>query len=171
LYDHVHGDAIFDFFQLQRLLHEYSSNSVTDPDHFTENLSSAVSLLARDLKEAQAQDPNVPLFRAPHCPANPIVAAINMGAKEYSKIPVPALMIYACPQNFDFDPTLKNDPKLKAALIADNQFYCSRQANAFATSVPTARITRIPNAEHYVFRSNEEQVIREMNAFLSTLSY
>jgi non-heme chloroperoxidase len=162
-YDHVHGDPIFDFFQLQRLLSEYASNSVTDPDHFTENLSSAVSLLNGDLKEAQAQDPGVPLMHAPRGPANPIVTAINMGAKEYSKIPVPVLTIYACPHNFDFDPTLKNDPILKAALIADNQFYCSRQADAFAAGVPTARIIRI--------RSNEEQVLREMNAFLTTLSY
>jgi non-heme chloroperoxidase len=170
-YDHVHGDAIFDFFQLQRLLSEYSSNSVTDPDHFTENLSSAVSLLDKDMKESQAQDPDAPLFHAPRGPANPIVTAINMGAKEYSKIPVPVLTIYACPHNFDFDPELKNNPKLKSALTADNQFYCSRQADAFAAGVPTARIVRIANADHYVFRSNEEQVLREMNAFLATLSY
>jgi non-heme chloroperoxidase len=170
-YDRVHGDAIFDFFQLQRLLSEYSSNSVTDPDHFTENLTSAVALLDADLKESRAQDPDTPLFHAPRGPANPIVAAINMGAKEYSKIPVPVLTIYACPHNFDFDPELKNNPKLKSALTADNQFYCSRQADAFATGVPTARIVRIPNADHYVFRSNEQQVLGEMNAFLATLSY
>jgi hypothetical protein len=34
---------------------------------------------------------------------------------------------------------------------------------------PIERVKRIPNANHYVFRSNEADVIREVNAFISTL--
>jgi len=32
--------------------------------------------------------------------------------------------------------------------------------------VPTARVVRLPNADHFVFTSNEGDVLREMNAFL-----
>ena len=166
-YDRVHGDPIFDFFQLSRLFNEYSTNSVTDPDHFTQNLTNAVSLFDKDLKESNAQDPTVPFMHAPRGPADPIVTAINLGGKEYTKIPVPVLAIYACPHNFDFE----KDPKLRAALVADSRFYCSRQADAFAAGVPTARVVRIPNTDHYVFRSNNEQVVQEMNAFLNSLTY
>jgi len=35
--------------------------------------------------------------------------------------------------------------------------------------VPSARIVMIPNADHYVYLSNEAQVVGEMNAFLNTL--
>jgi hypothetical protein len=41
-----------------------------------------------------------------------------------------------------------------------------RQAVAFETQVPSVRI---PHANHYLFRSNEADVIREMNAFIGTL--
>ena len=43
------------------------------------------------------------------------------------------------------------------------------QAKAFETGVPTARVVRLPHADHHVFRSNEADVLREMNAFLKSL--
>jgi pimeloyl-ACP methyl ester carboxylesterase len=46
----------------------------------------------------------------------------------------------------------------------------SRQVNAFAAGIPSARIVRLPHAHHFVFRSNEADVLREMNAFLATVS-
>jgi non-heme chloroperoxidase len=167
-YDRVHGDPIFDFFQLERRFADYAAGTVRNPDHFMEDFSTNLSRLDKDLKEAQAQDPAVPLLHAPRGP-NPIITAINLGATEYSKIQVPILAIFACPHSFDSDPSLKDNPKLKAALIADNIFYTSRQADAFAAGIPTARVVRLPNADHYVYRSNEADVIREMNSFLEAL--
>jgi hypothetical protein len=35
--------------------------------------------------------------------------------------------------------------------------------------VPSARVVRLPHANHYVFRSNEADVLREMNAFFASL--
>jgi alpha-beta hydrolase superfamily lysophospholipase len=43
------------------------------------------------------------------------------------------------------------------------------QARAFEAGVPSAHVVRIPNADHYVFNSNEADVLREMNAFLAKL--
>jgi pimeloyl-ACP methyl ester carboxylesterase len=133
------------------------------------DFSTNVSQLDKDLKEADRLDPTLPVMRAPRGPIPPIIKAINLGAEEYSKIPVPVLAIFACPHNFDDDPSLKNDPKTKAALVASSLFYVSRQADAFAAGIPSARVVRLPNADHYVFRSNEAEVMQEMNAFLTKL--
>jgi hypothetical protein len=35
--------------------------------------------------------------------------------------------------------------------------------------VPTARVVRIPNADHAVFHSNPSEVLREMHAFIAAL--
>lgn len=168
-YDRAHGDTIFDFFRLQKRIDDFMSGTVDNPQAFFRDFSGNVSQLDKDLQEDQKLDPSVPGFHAPRGPTPPIIKAINLGAQEYTTIPVPVLAIFACPRNFDFDPSLKNDPKTKAALIADNLFYTSRQADAFGAGVPSAHIVRLPNADHYIFRSNEADVLREMNAFLAKL--
>jgi len=40
------------------------------------------------------------------------------------------------------------------------------QAKAFENGVPSARVVRLPYANHDVFMSNEADVLREMRAFL-----
>jgi non-heme chloroperoxidase len=94
-------------------------------------------------------------------------AALNFGARKYTNIPVPALAIYACPHNWDRLPPGQSDRK--AALLADDQARCTAWANAFGHGVPSARIVLIPNADHYLYLTNEPQVVREMNEFLATL--
>jgi hypothetical protein len=44
------------------------------------------------------------------------------------------------------------------------------QSKSAGSGLPSAQIARIPNADHYVFRSNEADVLREMNAFMDGLS-
>jgi pimeloyl-ACP methyl ester carboxylesterase len=41
--------------------------------------------------------------------------------------------------------------------------------DGFEADVPQARVVRIPNAEHYIFRSNPDEVERAMNAFMDGL--
>jgi hypothetical protein len=43
------------------------------------------------------------------------------------------------------------------------------QAKAFETGLPSARVVRLYDASHYVFRSNEADVLREMEAFIASL--
>ena len=168
-YDRSHGDGIFDFFQLQKRLDDFMSGRVRDDRQFMEDLSTNISQLDKELQEFQRRDASMPTLHAPHSEVPPIIKAINLGGQEYTDIHVPILAIFACPHNLDFDPSLRDDPKAKAAAVADNLFYTSRQADAFAAGLPSARVVRLPNADHYVFRSNESDVIREMNAFLTKL--
>jgi non-heme chloroperoxidase len=45
-----------------------------------------------------------------------------------------------------------------------------RQAKAFENGVPTARVVNLSGANHYVYLSNEADVLREMRSFFSGLS-
>jgi non-heme chloroperoxidase len=118
--------------------------------------------------EKTLHDSNLGVASMPPIPPRPpIQAALNYGAEEYTKIPVPILAIYACPHNWDR--AFRNDPAMKAKRLAADIALCTAQADAFAAGVPSAHVVRIPNADHYVFNSNEADVVREMNAFLSKL--
>jgi non-heme chloroperoxidase len=100
-------------------------------------------------------------------PRSRIQAALNFGVEKYTSIPVPVLAIFAC--SHDWSHFYPNDPQRRAARLAADTAACSARAESFVRGVPTARFVRIPNADHYVHRSNEAQVIDEMKKFLSTL--
>jgi non-heme chloroperoxidase len=168
-YDENHGSAIFDFFQLKKQLDEITSGRARDQRNAMQAMSTDVSRFDRDIAEAMKRDAFVPELHFPSSAIPPIALAINLGGEKYTSIPVPILAIFACPHNFDFDRSLRDDPDLKARIVADDAVTTSRQADALASGVPTAHVVRLANADHYVFRSNEADVMREMNAFLSNL--
>jgi pimeloyl-ACP methyl ester carboxylesterase len=53
--------------------------------------------------------------------------------------------------------------------VASDQARTGAQATAFEKGLPSSHVVRLPNADHYVFRSNEADVLREMNAFIGNL--
>jgi len=105
--------------------------------------------------------------------ASPSAAeAALAGMKKFTRIPVPALAIFAVPH--DMGPWLNNnpDPALQAAaqeFSARETAWVEKQAKAFEEGVLTARVVRLAHANHVVFSSNEADVLREMRAFLLTL--
>jgi hypothetical protein len=101
------------------------------------------------------------------CRRESIQAALNFGAQKYTSLPVPVLAILACPH--DWSRFFPHDPDRRAARLAADTAGCTSRAEAFARGVPTAHVIRIPNADHYIYRSNEAQVVDEMKKFLSTL--
>jgi len=94
--------------------------------------------------------------------------AIVAGVKKFTGVPVPALAICAAPQ--DLGPWMEqnNDPAAKA-FAAKAAAVAEKQAKAFEDGVPSARVVRLPHANHYVFISNEADVLREMRVFLASL--
>jgi non-heme chloroperoxidase len=68
---------------------------------------------------------------------------------------VPILGIYALPPSF-------GEYGLPVGTEAE--------AQAFEASVPSARVVRLPHARHEVLSSNEEDVLRERNAFIGRLT-
>jgi non-heme chloroperoxidase len=77
------------------------------------------------------------------------VQAITAGMQKFSAVTVPVLAIYAIKPGF---------------AIADEA-----QAAALARANPSARVVRLLNANHYVFKSNEADVLRELRSFVDTL--
>ena len=105
-----------------------------------------------------------PFPEPPTTPLPPIIEAIMTGSQKYTRIPVPILAIYALPH----DPGPTANTAARAQMEAGD-LKAEVQAKAFETGLPTARVVRIPHANHYVFLSNEADVLREMDAFIEGL--
>jgi non-heme chloroperoxidase len=99
-------------------------------------------------------------------------ATITKGAREFSHIPTPALVIFANPHSLGSWLDDNPDPSVQATVKAYAEMYeafTRRQAKAVADGMPKARVVTLPGANHFVFMSNEGDVLREMNTFLDNL--
>ena len=128
--------------EIKRRIDEIEAGGVNEQKKLLE-LETAIARFETVLHQSNAEIANLPSLP----PRSPINAALNFGAQKYTSIPVPTLAIYACPHNWDRLPD--NDPR-KAALIADDTARCNAWADVFSRGVPSARIVKIPNADHYV---------------------
>jgi pimeloyl-ACP methyl ester carboxylesterase len=112
------------------------------------------------LRKAQDGEPDRPT-EARRMPRDRIEEAIFTSMRKYSGVKAPALAIYASPHactGFCITPQYKAQEASVAA-----------QADAFQAGTPSARVVRIAGASHYVFQSDEADVIREINAFMDGL--
>jgi len=102
----------------------------------------------------------------------PGYATLMAGMKKYADISVPALVVFANPHGLGIWVDNSSDPDVRAKAIAYSAALTSatgRQAKVVEDSAPAARVVTLPGAHHYVFLSNEADVLREMRAFLNRL--
>lgn len=102
---------------------------------------------------------------APASPARPrqlVVRAILDNPHTYAGIKPPFLALVADPQACAED--------CDSALAKSFATAVTAQADSVAAAYPQARIVRLPHADHFVWRSNEADVVREMNAFMDGLA-
>ena len=161
-YDPAHPQLEIEMNDLIRRIEEIEAGGVDEQEKLRE-LETAVAGFERVLHQNNVDVMTMP----PLPPRSPLSAAMNFGVERYTSIPVPALAIFACPH--DWDPFFPNDQLRKAARLAADTAGCNAQAEAFRRGVPGATVVRISNADHYVHRSNEPQVIDEMRKFLEEL--
>ncbi|MGA2887730.1 MAG: alpha/beta hydrolase [Terracidiphilus sp.] len=161
-YDPAHPAIEIEMNGIKKRIEEIEAGGVDEQQKLRE-LEVAIGKFETLLHQSNEDVKTMP----PLPPRSPIGAAINFGMEKYTSIPVPVLAIFACPH--DWSHFFPNDPQRRAARLAEDTEICSARAESFARGVPTARVVRIPNADHYVHRSNEAQVIDEMKKFLSTL--
>jgi len=161
-YDPAHPPLALAMNDIKGRIDEIEAGGVDEQKKLVE-LETAVARFETILHQSNAEIANLP----PLPPRSPIGAALNFGTQKYTSIPVPTLAIYACPHNWDRLPASQSDRK--AALIADDTARCTAWSDAFRRGVPTASIVLIRNADHYVYITNEAQVVSEMNTFLATL--
>jgi non-heme chloroperoxidase len=94
--------------------------------------------------------------------------AIMDGRESFNTVYVPAPVIFADGDN----PVSGGDDVQSRASATRNALQRSdreQQIAAFQRQVPSAHVVRIAHADHYVFRSNESDVLHEINAFVNTL--
>lgn len=163
------GNPLIDAKELKKQLDLFLTGGIQDTESLHE-LQKDAAQMNEDLETLEKQmalgpprppkPPNAP-------PPPPIFVALSVGQQKYTEIHVPILAIFADPH--DFGSMFKNDPVARAAAVANDLASTTAQAKAFQAGIPSAHVILLPNASHYVFKSNEAEVIRDMNAFLSKL--
>jgi len=99
-------------------------------------------------------------------------AILMKGTRKYTDIPVPALVIFANPHSLGPWVDNNRDDSLRPAIEAYSstfEAFTRKQAQALRDAVHTARVVTIPNANHFVFITNEAQVLREIRGFIASL--
>jgi non-heme chloroperoxidase len=171
-YDRSLGDLSIELVESIRKLEELQSKVLQDTRPLIQELlETALPRLERVLREKQKDLQATPAallaaYGQGKVQLPPAIHAIHAGRQKYTHIPVPILSIYALPPNFEDIP---GDPAERAAFEARIGVTNEAQAKAFEAGVPSARVVRLPRARHEVFFSNEEDVLREMNAFIGSL--
>lgn len=97
---------------------------------------------------------------------------VLLGTRKFTDLKGPILAICAYPQDMHLQIQALDSIDKRAqmqALFEKVQAGAGKQIAAFAAAEPGARVVKIANANHYVFLSNEAQVLGEMNRFLQGL--
>jgi non-heme chloroperoxidase len=171
-YDRSLGNNVLDAIDTKNRLDQFLSGGVQDQKQFIHDLQISVTQLEKDVQEIQKQSESMPAPPPRQSPPPAIPTAIVAGEQRYTEIHVPVLAIFAVPHNLDSmlkSPMFKDNPGAQEAARASDLKGTSAQADAFEKGIPSAHVVRLPNADHYVFKSNEADVLREMNAFLVKL--
>lgn len=124
-----------------------------------------------ELRQTWESDSEAPTGEHRKFPGSPVFSTILDAGKKYDRIPVPALAIFALPHLPERWIRESSDPTVAqagGAYFATINALTEKQARAFETGVPTARVVRVPGS-HYVFISNESDVLEEMRRFIDGL--
>jgi len=169
LYDPVRGDTQIDLLDVKRRLDTFRAGTVYDRA-FVEGLRASVAQLNRDLDAEEIRLAEMPDVPAPPAPS-PIPLAVWFGMEKFTKIEAPALAIFACPHDMSamFRGPLASDTMAQGAMRAFDLERCTDQSNAFERAMPADPVVRIAGANHHVFVSNPEVVMRAMNDFMAKL--
>ena len=143
-YDRVHGDGTLDMIDIRKRIDQLQDGTGDRKQVWMELRADLERLhpAVTEITDRMASMANLPTPPA-------VTRAIQFGEEKYTNLRVPILAIFAIPRDADA--------------------HTLNQVAAFEAGVPSARVVRLENASHYVFQSNEADVLREMNAFLEKL--
>jgi non-heme chloroperoxidase len=161
------GDPIIDSVDLHQQLTQFMTFGLRSSEEL-ETMRETAARLAADfevLEKQRALMPPQPPVAANAPPPPPIPMAIAKGREKFTAIHDPVLAFFADPH--DFGNLYKDNPKALAAVIANDRETTTAQADAFRNGVPSAQVILIPHASHFIFKSNEAEVVKDMNAFLA----
>jgi pimeloyl-ACP methyl ester carboxylesterase len=170
MYDQVNGNFLIDAIDLRQQLNQILAGTppAEDQKKALDGLMVNLKLVEKEaILQRQSMEDIPPPPRGSHPPPPPVGVAIMTGQQRFASLGAPALVIFASPH--DLGQMMKDNPKARAAMEANDKRNVENQAIAFERQVPSAHVVRIPKANHYIFNSNEADVLREMNAFIANL--
>jgi pimeloyl-ACP methyl ester carboxylesterase len=135
-----------------------------------ELLDVSLPLMERDLRAAVKEWAAAPNQDAtpPAQRPNPVIRGLLGGEEKYTSVHAPLLAIFAAPH--EIPPAMAKDSAARAKAESEDLARVMPQVEAFRHLVPPARVVVLPNANHYVFRSNEAEVLRDIREFIDGLS-
>lgn len=166
LYDQANGELELDAIELRNELGQFTNGYSMEPVKDYGSLIADLERVEKEVREHQQDMGNLP--PTPVSPRmTPDLFAIMEGRESFTTIHAPSLVIFADEDSY----APGDDPQSRASAARQALEKRTKEAQyaAFARQVPSARLVRIPHGTHYVFRSNEADVLREMNAFIATL--
>jgi non-heme chloroperoxidase len=159
-YDSKVGNYYIDLSDLQKELVQLQAEREPDKQQIQDLLQNDLPRFERDLQIMQELKDISP----PNPKSGP-TAAILAGQQKYTKLHLPILALCALPHATP--PGLDDDARAKYEAM--DKAVSEPLENDFEKAVPSARVVRFPLANHYIFMSNEADVLREMNAFIGSL--
>jgi len=168
LYSADAGDTRLDALEVEKQLNAYLVAPFgADRRRVIADLLLQLPRLQKGLETDQMHDALYPAGPSQKQPDAQIRQALLNGEKKYTDLDVPILAIFANPHNPEnYFPHVSQENL--AALSALDQARTAAQATAFE-KLKSAKVVVLPNASHYVFSSNEQEVERVMKDFLKTL--
>jgi pimeloyl-ACP methyl ester carboxylesterase len=175
-YDRAQGDFLLDLFELQEKLAQLGSrnpvtnNGPADIRPIVKELRETLlpqfeKVLQRWERDTQGLAPPPPARPGERTPREWAAPLVFGGQQKFTKIEAPVLAIIAVPHDLSHI----RDAAVRAKAEAWDEERMSAQAKAFEAGVPSARVVRLAHANHLVFQSNEQEVLREINSFIATL--
>jgi pimeloyl-ACP methyl ester carboxylesterase len=155
--------------KLARLNDPYLSMSPRDQQALIrELLETSLPQMERDLRGKSKQLAALPNqdVTPPAQRPNPIIQALLGGEEKYTAVRAPVLAIFAAPH--EASPAVAKDSAARAKADSSDLAWVMTQVAAFRR-LPAARVVVLPNANHYVFKSNEAEVLRDIRAFIDGL--
>jgi non-heme chloroperoxidase len=129
----------------------------------------AAALIYLEAAYDEAYDAGIPTPPPPSPPPgfpkeSPIDVTIDNNPGHFTTpIGLPILAIFANPHSD------QPRPGLSAAFIAADNAFTTKQIAAFKKGQPKAQIVVIPHANHFVYISNKDEVLRDINIFVANL--
>ncbi len=125
-----------------------------------------------ELRQLRESTPDGGVGKERDFPGGALIMPLLMDARKYIDIPVPALVIFANPHGLGTWVDGSTDARVRTAAKSYSSALAAlteRQEQTVENGVPTAHVITLPGAHHYVFLSNEADVVREVRAFLTGL--
>ena len=125
-----------------------------------------------ELRAQRESTPDGGVGKQRDLPGTALFMPLMTGTKKYTAISVPALVIFANPHSQGAWLDENTDPSVRTAARAYStalEALVERQEKSVGDGVPTARVITLPGANHYVFLSNESEVLKDIYAFIADL--